>query len=136
MRAFLVVCTIAATALSGCAQHQETSRALLSPKVWPTPRVAQTDALPIILAVELAPARVNAGAWWSGRIVTSTNVASVEVRWPFFAFSAPRSAPGEFGFHFHALDLPIIYHRPYTIEIVARNTPGATTQRNVIIEFR
>ncbi len=84
----------------------------------------------------LAPAHVAPGSWWSGRIVTSTNVASVEVRWPFFAFSVPRKAPGEFAFHFHALDLPVIYRRPYTIEIVARNTPGETTQRNVIIDFR
>ena len=94
------------------------------------------NAAPTILAIDLSPAHVAQDTWWSGRIVTSTNVASVEVRWPFFTFSVPRQAPGEFGFRFHALDLPIIYHRPYTVEIVARNTPGATTQRNVIIDFR
>ncbi|MBV8727326.1 MAG: hypothetical protein JO233_06040 [Candidatus Eremiobacteraeota bacterium] len=104
--------------------------------MWPTPRVAQMAAPPAILAVDLAPARLRVGDWWSGRIVTTTNVASVEVRWPFFAFSAPRKAPGFFAFRFHAIDLPIIYRRPYTVEIVARNTPGDATQRNVIIDFR
>jgi len=122
--------------LTACAQHPETSHAVLSPSVWPTPVVAEMNAPPTILAIDLSPAHVTAGTWWSGRIVTSTNVASVEIRWPFFTFSAPRKAPGEFDFRFHALDLPIIYHRPYTVEIVARNTPGVTTQRNVIIDFR
>ena len=122
--------------LTACAQHQETSQALLSPRAWPTPRVAEMNAPPAILAVDLSPARVTPGGWWSGRIVSSTNVASIEIRWPFFTFNVPRKAPGEFDFRFHALDLPIIYHRPYTVEIVARNTPGATTQRNVIVDFR
>jgi len=122
-------------ALTACAQHQETSRAQLSPAVWPTPQVAEMNDAPRILAVDLSPSRVAPGAWWTGRIVTSTNVASVEVRWPFFTFSAPRRAPGEFSFRFDVADLPVIYRRPYTVEIVARNTPGTTTQRNVVVEF-
>lgn len=122
--------------LAACAQHVETSHAALSPRVWPTPKIASMDAPPEILAIALSPARVTRGTWWSGRIVTSTNVASVEVRWPFFTFSVPRLAPGQFAFRFHVVDLPTVYRRYYTVEFVARNTPAAATQRNVVIDFR
>ncbi|MBV9972128.1 MAG: hypothetical protein JO135_02215 [Candidatus Eremiobacteraeota bacterium] len=136
MRAQVVVFGALILTFAACAQHQETSQARISPAVWPTPRVTSNDAPPEILAIDLAPSHVGAGAWWTGRIATSTNVASVEVRWPFLAFNVPRVAPGQFAFRFHALDLPIIYRRPYTVEILARNTPGAMTQRNIVIDFR
>ncbi|MBV9276869.1 MAG: hypothetical protein JOZ97_01390 [Candidatus Eremiobacteraeota bacterium] len=122
--------------ISACAQHVQTSQAALSPHSWPTPRVSQNDAPPEMLAIDIRPMHVTPGDWWAGKIVTSTNVASLEVRWPFYTFSVPRSAPGKFAFRFHAIDLPIVYRRPYTVEFVARNSAGATTQRNVIIDFR
>jgi len=94
------------------------------------------DAPPEILAVDLSPAHVTAGTWWRGRIATTSNVASLEIRWPFLTFVAPRKGIGQFAFQFLAIDVPTIYRRPYTVEIVARNTSGASTQRNVIVDFR
>lgn len=122
--------------LAACARHVESSHALVSPRVWPVAKVAGTSAPPEILAVDLSPTHVTRGAWWSGRIATSTNVASLEVRWPFFTFAAPRRSSGQFVFRFHVIDLPAIYRRPYTVEIVARNTPGESTQKNVVVDFR
>lgn len=122
--------------LAACAQHVETSQAVVSPRVWPVAKVAGMSAAPEILAVDLSPTHITRGMWWSGRIATSTNVASLEVRWPFFTFAAPRRSSGQFVFRFHVIDLPTIYRRPYTVEIVARNTSGASTQKNVVVDFR
>ncbi|MBV8245733.1 MAG: hypothetical protein JOZ38_07420 [Candidatus Eremiobacteraeota bacterium] len=107
-----------------------------SPGALPTPRPASLNAPPVIEAISLSSTVVRPGDWWSGEIVTSKNVASVELRSPSFSFSLPKSELGRFAFRFHLLDLPPIYRRTYRVAIIARNTPGDRTERDYSIEFR
>lgn len=102
----------------------------------PAVRDASPDAPPRILAVRLSSLVVRPGDTWTGRIVTTSNVASLEIRSPSFTFNAPRSAFGRFAFSIRALVIPPIYRRAYTVAIVARNAAGRTDERDVTVDFR
>ena len=62
---------------------------------------------------------------WRGRIVTSTNVMSVEVRTESFTFVAQRERPGIYTFSQEILDIVPQYRRPYVLNVIARNERGA-----------
>jgi hypothetical protein len=79
---------------------------------------------------------IQPGRTWTGRIVTSTNVASVELRTESFSFVADRRAFGVFAFSQTVLDMVPQYRRAYTLQIIARNTPGNTEERFVPIFIR
>jgi len=65
------------------------------------------------------------GSSLDGAVVTSTNVASVEVRTPAFSINSVHTASGQFRFHTHMLELPPLSRRhTYTLDIIARNTAG------------
>jgi len=102
----------------------------------PAVQIAAPDAPPRILGVRLSSLVVRPGDIWSGRIVTTSNVASLEVRSPSFTFNAPRSTFGEFAFTIHALVIPPIYLRSYTVAIVARNAAGAQDEEDIAIDFK
>ena len=74
--------------------------------------------------MHLSSVKVPPGSVWSGRIATTTNVASLEVRSPSFTFNAS------------ALVIPPMLRRPYTVEFVARNTAGVADERDVRVDFR
>jgi hypothetical protein len=103
---------------------------------WPTARPAAPNDPPKILAVRLSATRVRPGQDWIGRVATTKNVASLEVRAPSFTFSAPRPAFGQFAFRIHALYIPPLYRRIYTVEFIARNAAGAADERDVDVDFR
>jgi hypothetical protein len=102
----------------------------------PSAQPAAPNAMPKILGVHLSSLRVRGGDVWSGKIATTTNVASVEVRAPSFTFNAPRIAYGQFAFDIHALFVPPIYRRIYTVAIVARNANGISDERDIDVDFR
>ena len=106
-----------------------------APQPWPTARVALPGASPGILAVQLNETTIANGDRWRGRIATTTNVASVEVRTESFSFVASRSSFGQFHFDVHVLDLPPQYKRNYTLQLIARNASGLQAQRFVPIRF-
>jgi hypothetical protein len=106
-----------------------------APAAWPTPLVA-ADQTPRILTVWMNETAIAPGSTWSGRIVTSTNVASVEVRTESFSFIADRTAYGEFSFEQNVLDMVAQYKRPYTLHIIARNAAGDRDERIVAIAFK
>jgi hypothetical protein len=68
---------------------------------------------------------IDSGIWFDGVIVTSTNVASVEVRTAAFSINSDHVGPGVFQFHSHILELPPLA-RWHTLEldVIARNTSG------------
>ncbi|MDE2573624.1 MAG: hypothetical protein KGM44_14005 [bacterium] len=103
---------------------------------WPTARSAAPDAPPQILAVQLNETTIAGGDRWRGRIATSTNVASVEVRTESFSFTAHRTAFGQYAFEVHVLDMLPQYRRGYTLQIIARNTAGRRAERFIPIRFR
>lgn len=79
---------------------------------------------------------IPSGTDWYGRAVTSTNVASLEIRTESFSFVADRTAYGEFQFRQHVLDMVPYYKRPYVLHVIARNAAGDAVEDRVRIEFR
>jgi hypothetical protein len=95
------------------------------PRVWPTPPVAAPNAPPRIVRIWVSTLTIEPGSWFDGTILTSTNVASVEVRTAAFSINSKHVAPGVYRFHTHVLELPPLSRRHwYELYIIARNTPG------------
>ena len=80
--------------------------------------------------------RIPNGSDWKGRAITSTNVASVEIRTESFSFVAQRATFGAFWFSQHVLDMVPFYKRRYLLHIIARNAAGQRDEWLVPVEFR
>lgn len=121
-RAFVVVLL---ALLAGCAQlhgHWVDPKAVTAmPAHWPRPVRAPALSQPRIEALWMNETTIRTGSVWSGRLVTSTNVVSVEIRTESFTFVAQRVRPGVFTFSQDILDMVPQYRRPYTLQIIARN---------------
>jgi hypothetical protein len=95
------------------------------PQAWPSPPVAAPNARPRIVRIWFSTLKIEPGSWFDGKIVVSTNVASVEVRTAAFSINSAHVAPGVYRFHTHVLELPPLSRRHwYELYIIARNTPG------------
>ncbi|HVN69330.1 MAG TPA: SCO family protein [Candidatus Binatia bacterium] len=104
-----------------------------APAVWPTPPALPPGAPPRIVTVWMNDTTVRPGKPWTGRIVASTNVASVEIRTESFSFTADRRDFGLFEFSQNVLDVIPQYHRPYDLRFIARNAAGVMDVRIVPI---
>jgi hypothetical protein len=126
--------------LAGCsgasARSLNPAQVVVRPSAWPSPEVLPPDAAPHILSVWMNSTNVEPGKAWVGRIVTSTNVASVEVRTESFSFTADRRKFGIFDFSQDVLDVVPQYRRPYVLRLIARNTRGDSDERQVAITIR
>jgi cytochrome oxidase Cu insertion factor (SCO1/SenC/PrrC family) len=98
---------------------------------WPQPLARSVDAPPEIQAIRFSTTTPRLGTTWDGDIVTSTNVASLNVATNLFNFNPPRTSPGRFHFSFNMIDVPSIFVREYTMTVVARNTAGRPTEVDV-----
>ncbi|HET9095168.1 MAG TPA: hypothetical protein VFN37_00785 [Candidatus Baltobacteraceae bacterium] len=126
---------------SACAEqptgtYVDPAAVTVMPSPWPKPAIAAPNAPPRILALWMNETKIPSGSDWRGRVVTSTNVASVEIRTESFSFVAERPAFGVFQFRQHVLDMVPYYKRNYVVQVVARNTAGDQTIRLVPVEFR
>jgi hypothetical protein len=107
-----------------------------SPTPLPTPLVLPPDAVPQILAVTVNETVFHSGDTIYSTVVTSTNVAAVELRVAGKAIRFPRV---DFGVWQLAYTLPHIPRRmlhDYPGQIVAMNSAGVTTARPVTISLR
>ena len=137
MRRFaLVFCLMV---ISGCASP----RPVRPPNVTvgldtalPAPRSAPSDALPRIIAANFSTLNIKHPEVWSGTIVTTTNVASLELRTNQFAISVPRTAFGRFAFTLRVYDVPDEFLRSYALRIIARNSAGAQAEEDVPLRIR
>jgi hypothetical protein len=102
----------------------------------PTPAPAQPDAPPRILAMRFSSGEVRRGETWSGAIVTSTNVASVEVRTNLFSIDVPRRNYGDFRFSLRVYDVPPIFIRAYRLRVIARNAAGGSVEEDLPFRIR
>lgn len=107
-----------------------------SPAVWPTPQVLRPGAPPRIIAVWMNQTILRPGEQWRGKIVASTNVASVEIRTESFSFTADRRGFGIFAFSQNILDVIPQYRRSYILHLIARNTHGEADECRVPISIR
>lgn len=102
----------------------------------PAPEVAANDAPPRIVAMHFSSIGVQRGDSWSGTIITTTNVASVEVRTNLFSINVPRRGFGDFRFALRIYDVPPIFIRGYTVRVIARNAAGASTEEDLPLRIR
>jgi hypothetical protein len=102
---------------------------------WPATIANAPAAPPHIIALWMNSTSIAPGMRWFGRIATTTNVASVEIRTESFSFNATRVAFGQFVFLQHVLDIVPQYKRPYTLQIIARNAAGVEDARLIPIRL-
>lgn len=102
----------------------------------PAPPRAPSDAAPRIVAMQFSANSVRRGQTWSGRIVTPTNIASVEVRTNLFSINVPRRAYGDFRFSLNVFDVPPIFIRAYRVRIIARNSAGRAAEEYLPFRIR
>lgn len=134
-----VVRALFALLLAGCASHSTAVPPNVSfarAGALPTPGVAANDAPPKILAMRFSANDVRRGQTWSGEIVTTTNVASVEVRTNLFSINVPRRGFGRFAFDLRIFDVPPIFIRAYDVRVIARNSAGEETEEHFPLRIR
>lgn len=102
----------------------------------PTPLVLPPDAPPQILAVQVSDPVFHGGETITGTIITSTNVAAVEIRLAGHAFRMPRQDAGIWEVTYTMPHVPFFYRRRYTAQIVAMNTAGATAEQDLTVSVR
>jgi hypothetical protein len=100
------------------------------------PPVRSNDAPPQIVAMRFSSLNVRRPSFWSAVFVTSTNVASLEVRSNLFSINANRTGFGRFRFGVDVYDLPSIFIRGYRVRVIARNSAGARTEEDVPFRIR
>jgi len=91
---------------------------------------------PQLLALHFSSLDVKRGEHWSGAFVTSTNVASLEVRTPLFSINAPRTSFGRFAFTVDLLDTVPVFVRGYRLEVIARNSAGVQAVEELPFRIR
>ena len=136
-RRFVIVLVVCA--LVGCASRPVAVPANVSfgaRPVLPQPSVAAPTARPKILGMWFSSDDVSRGHTWSGEMVTTTNVASVEVRTNLFSINVPRRTFGHFAFHVHVFDLPPIFIRAYQLRVIARNAQGVPDEEDMPFRIR
>lgn len=139
-RLMLIAAAIAGIALSGCTDQPQgrmlsDSSVIQAPVPAPTPEVARSGP-PHLQSLWMNETNIPTGSDWIGRAVTSTNVASLEVRTESFSFVAERTGFGQFQFKQHVLDMVPQYKRAYTLQIIARNAAGDEDSVLVPISFK
>jgi hypothetical protein len=132
--AALFACALAACASQGVAVPSNVS--FDDARALPTPAAAAGDESPRILAMRFSSAEVRRGQTWSGTIVTSTNVASLEVRTNLFSINVPRRSYGDFRFTLRVYDVPPIFVRAYRVRVIARNAAGQSVEEDLPFRIR
>ncbi len=94
------------------------------------------DAAPRLIRVAFSSLDVARGDVWRGTFVTSTNVASVEVRSNLFSINVPKVGVGRFAFGVGIYVVPPIFLRAYRLRIIARNANGIAVEEDAPFRIR
>lgn len=128
-----------ACALAACGSHAAgvpSNVVFGDARPLPTPQIARSDAPPRIVAMRFSSDDVRRGETWNGALVTSTNVASVEVRTNLFSIDVPRRTFGDFRFSLRVYDVPPIFIRAYRVRVIARNAAGQSVEEDLPFRIR
>lgn len=107
-----------------------------APESWPAAPYAKPGDPPQIERVWLSGNKLLPGGSIDGKIVTTTNVASLEIRTVVFSVNAVRLDFGQFHFHLHILDVPGISRgRSYDMQFIARNAAGVENVQTTPLEM-
>jgi hypothetical protein len=132
----IVLALLGAGCTSASGRSLDPVSVVVAPSAWPTPQTRLPGAPPRIIAVWMNEAALHPGKRWMGKIITSTNVASVELRTESFSFTADRRRFGVFEFSQEILDVIPQYRRRYVLHLIARNTQGEADECLVPITIR
>jgi hypothetical protein len=105
------------------------------PKRVAIPRLP-SDAPPQILSVAISETTVHSGDTVSGTVLTTSNVASVEVRVANFGRGLSKTGVGRFSLTYPVGNLPFFVRGTYSMRVIARNTAGTSTETSVPITVR
>lgn len=102
----------------------------------PTPLVLPDDAPPQILAVTVSDPVFHSGETVTGTVITSTNVAAVEIRLAGRSMRLPRSDFGVFQMSYTMPRVPFWLRKTYTAQVVALNSAGLQAERDITVSVR
>jgi hypothetical protein len=109
-----------------------------TPLPAPTPTILMLppDAAPQILWVGLSSTTPKAGEALSVTVLTSSNVASVEVRVGGYGFNLPKTDVGRFEGAYAVPQLPFFMNHNLVMQVIARNTAGVAATSSAQIQIR
>lgn len=94
------------------------------------------DAPPQILAIQLSDPVFHGGELVTGTIITSTNVAAVEIRLMGKHARIPRTDFGVFQMSYKMPRVPFWMRKTYTAQVVAMNSAGVEAERDITVSVR
>lgn len=94
------------------------------------------QAQPQILDVAMSETTVEPGDRVFGRVVTSSNVASVEARIGGYAVSLVKTGVGRFELTYTVASLPWFVRGNFMMQVIARNTRGDAATRAIPLYVR
>lgn len=94
------------------------------------------NAAPQILNVAVSETTVHPGDQVFGRVVTTSNVASVEARIGGYAMSLVKVGVGKFELTYTVAPLPWFIRGNFTMQVIARNTRGDAVTRAIPLTVR
>lgn len=94
------------------------------------------DAAPQILAVAVSETTVQPGDTVSGRVVTTSNVASVQARIGGYAMTLEKTGVGRFALTYKVAPLPWFIRGTFTMRVIAKNTRGDAVERTIPLTVR
>lgn len=106
------------------------------PSSLPTPLVLPPDAPPQILAIQLSDPVFHGGETVTATVITSTNVAAVEIRLSGHTMRLPRADFGVFEMTYQVPHVPFWFRKTYTAQVVAMNSAGVEAAREVSVSLR
>lgn len=109
-----------------------------SAAVAPAPTVPRLapNAAPRILSIAVDKTTVSSGDHVSGTVLTSSNVASVEVRIGGYGATLNKVGVGRFSLAYTVGNLPFFVHGTFQMQVIARNARGDVTRTSLPIEVR
>jgi len=118
-----------------------TASAPPSPVAAPTPApkripIRPADAAPKIVSVSVSQRTMHPGQTISGTVLTSSNVASVEVRIATYSIAMEKVGVGRFSMAYTVPNVPVFFRGNYTMQVIARNSAGDQASRGIPITIR
>jgi hypothetical protein len=114
----------------------------VSPSPSPTPVATPTILMlppndpPQIVWYSLSSTTPHAGSVLSVIVLTSSNVASVELRIGGFSINLPKTDVGHFEGSYPVPNIPFFVSHKLTMLVIARNTAGIATEDRIAMHFR
>lgn len=112
----------------------QASRALPAPA--PSILMLPPDAPPQILWIALSSTAPRAGDTLTVTVLTSSNVASVELRIGGYGSGMTKTDVGHFQLASTVPKLPFFMNHSLTLQFIARNTAGVAAQQSVLLQVR